>query len=176
MVREFINTFGNGIFHKVLTLVHYVTFGFSSLYVLIILTSKYFRILCENKNLVIYACINAILCYFHLLGPSVFFDGASITAYTNMNNIFVALLTALISTHVFVYIINLIMESRFKLKFTSSFNTAINALIPIFFFFNALNSSLFFFVITSITRKCNWNHKVILVITDKIKNNYIFLF
>ena len=132
-VREFINTFGNGIFHKVLTLVHYVTFGFSSLYVLIILTSKYFRILCKNNNLVIYACLNAILCYFHLLGPSVFFDGASITAYTNMNNIFVALLTALISTHVFVYIINLIMESRFKLKFTSSFNTAINALIPIFF-------------------------------------------
>ena len=108
-LQNFINDFCDGIFNKVLTMVYMVTFGFSSLYVLIILTSKYFRILCDNKNLVIYACLNSILCYFHLLGPTVFFDGASITNYTNMNNIFVSLITSLVATHIFVYIINLMV-------------------------------------------------------------------
>lgn len=172
VVRNFIITFGDGILYKVLSLVYIVTFGFSSLYVLVILTSKYYRILSNDKKLTMYACLNAVLCYFHLLGPSVFFDGASIITYTNMNNIFVALITSLASTHLFVYIIKLVTGSRFKIKFTSSYNTAMNVIIPLFV------SGVFFLsvsVVVYLTSGNNVNDFISLVLAypfNKIGSTY----
>ena len=172
VVRNFIMTFGDGILNKVLSLVYIVTFGFSSLYVLVILTSKYYRILSNDKKLTMYACLNAVLCYFLLLGPSVFFDGASIISYTNMNNIFVALITSLASTHLFIYVVNAITGKRFKIKFTSSYNTAMNVVIPI------LACGVFFLsvsVIVYLGSNHNVNDFISLVLAypfDKIGNTY----
>ena len=130
-IREFIQTCFNGLINKVLSLIYIITFGFSSIYLLIILTYKYFNILSKRNNLTIYACLNSLVCYFILLGPSVFYEGNRIFNYTDMNNIFVSLSTALVATILFNYITEFIAVRKKKISFTSNFSTAVNIIIPI---------------------------------------------
>ena len=68
VVREWIETYNNGLIYKVLSLIYIITFGFSSIYLLIILTSKYYNVLSKRSELTIYACLNSLVCYFILLG------------------------------------------------------------------------------------------------------------
>lgn len=131
IIREFVQTCANGLIYRVLSLVYFITFGFSSIYLLIILTYKYFNIISKRNNLTIYACLNSILCYFILLGPNVFYDGNNIFNYTNMNNVFVSLSTALVATKLFNYITECVALRRKKISFTSNYSTAVNIIIPI---------------------------------------------
>ena len=63
IIRNWILECYGGMLYKALSLVYIITFGFSSIYLLIILTYKYFNILSKRHNLSIYACLNALICY-----------------------------------------------------------------------------------------------------------------
>lgn len=131
VIRDWIEVSYDGLLSKVLSLIYIITFGFSSIYLLIILTYKYFNVISKRSNLSIYACLNSLICYFILLGPNIFYDGSSIIDYTDMNNVFVSLTTALVATILFNCFTECVAARRKKVSFTSNFSTAVNVIIPI---------------------------------------------
>ena len=131
VVREFIETFSDGIIYKILNIIYIATFGFSSIYLLIIVTNRYYKVLANRLNTTIYACVNSIICYIILIIPSVLYGSKSILSYTNMNNVFVAMITALVATNLFHLITEYLIKSNVKITFTSSFNTALYVILPI---------------------------------------------
>lgn len=130
-IRNFIETAADGIIYKILTLIYTATFGFSSIYVLVIVTNRYYKVLVNRLNSTLYVIINSIISYLVLICPSVLFNGSSILNYTNMNNVFSALITSLIATNIFHFITEFLVKSNVKITFSSSFNTAMYVVLPI---------------------------------------------
>lgn len=129
-VRNWINTAFNGGIFKFLTLVYYVTFGLVSLYLVFTASYKYYIVLSKRKNTIVFACINALMCYFILLGPKVFITGeARLLDYTDMTNIFAALIASIFSTYLYYIFLEKVIKIT-KHKFTSSFKNGLHSVIP----------------------------------------------
>lgn len=131
-VRKFLETALGGSINYILQLINIMTFGFSSLYLIVIVSYKYYKLKSKRVNAIVFACINSLICYFILVGPKVFIaqEPASILNYLNATNVFSVLITSILSTHLYHVIIEKIIGID-RHKFSSSFSRSMISIIPI---------------------------------------------
>lgn len=132
VVRNFIDTACNGVLKSILSLINTMTFGLSSLYLIIIISYKYFKLKSKRVNAIVFACINSLICYFLLIGPKVFLSSEPepLLKYLNATNVFSVLLTSIISTQLYHVIIEKLIGID-RHKFSSSFSRSLISIIPI---------------------------------------------
>jgi len=133
-IRNFIETALDGAIYSILQLINTMTFGLSSLYLIIIVSYKYFKLKSKRVNAIVFACLNSLICYFLLVGPKVFIqkEPASIMAYLNATNVFSVLLVSIFSTQLYHMIVEKIIGID-RHKFSSSFSRSLISIIPIAF-------------------------------------------
>lgn len=131
-VRNFIDTACGGAISSILTLINTMTFGLSSLYLIIIIAYKYYKLKSKRVNAIVFACINSLICYFLLIGPKVFIDDnpEPLLKYLDATNVFTVLLTSIISTQLYHVIIEKLIGMD-RHKFSSSFSRSLISIIPI---------------------------------------------
>lgn len=131
-IRNIIIKSFDGVLYALLNVIYLITFGFSSIYILLSITYLYYKSISNNKNTQIFVCFNSLICYFILLGVKVLFGEASILEYTGMSNVFSAVLVSFISTSIFHFVVKKIESNKKnKLRFSSSFNSALSSVTPI---------------------------------------------
>ncbi len=128
-VREFINSACNGYFNAFLNVIYTATYGFASSY-LVLAFSYCFS---QSKNLhgdvKVFTVLTSILCYFASLGKVILRDGTSILSYTNMSNIFPAMISSIVSTKLFLHFYKVL--NRTKLDHSSSFARSLHSILPL---------------------------------------------
>ena len=111
--RTFISTEFNGVIYSFLDGVYKSTFGLVSLYLVIAVSFYYSKNFTKKESLRFYSSINSIICYFIFLGPNFFSESkVDIFSYTNMTNVFAALISSLISVHLFFLFIELFLKVK----------------------------------------------------------------
>ena len=111
--RTFISTEFNGVIHSFLDGVYKSTLGLVSLYLVIAVSFYYSKNFTKKESLRFYSSINSIICYFTVLGPNFFSESkVDIFSYTNMTNVFAALISSLISVHLFFLFIELFLKVK----------------------------------------------------------------
>lgn len=109
-IREFIATALNGTIFDILSGVYYATFGLVSVYLVFTLSFTYSKVFSKNEVVRFFACINSLICYFVSLGPVVLSSGINVFKYTNMCNVFSALLISLLSVRLFFFFSDLFLK------------------------------------------------------------------
>ena len=166
-VRLWINNAFDGAIIKFLTLVYYVTFGLASLYLVFTASYKYYIVLSKRKNTIVFACINALMCYFILLGPKVFITGeAKLLDYTDMTNIFTALISSIFSTYLYYSFLEIVIKIT-KHKFSSSFKNGLHSVIPMFFCFTIF--SIISLLLYQVAEQRNFNDLIIDILSSVFK-------
>lgn len=128
-VREFINGVWNGFFYRFFDTVYRATYGFASVYLVLALAYCFSRSLDIHKDVKVFYVFTVLICYFASLGTVLFSDSLDIFSYTNMSNIFPALLTSLIAGKLFLLFYKLF--NRRKLDHLSSFTRSLHSILPL---------------------------------------------
>ena len=116
-VREFINTVFEGKLGQLLVGIFNATFGFSAVYLVLAIGFHYSKAFTKDEVVRLFCCINSLVCYFVFLGPVVFSPGEySLINYTNMSNVFSALLISLLSVKFFFALHDLFIKLLNKTK------------------------------------------------------------
>lgn len=168
-IREFISTALNGTIYDILSGVYYATFGLVSVYLVFTLSFTYSKVFSKNEVIRFFACINSLICYFVSLGPVVLSSGINIFKYTNMCNVFSALLISLTSVHLFFLFSDLFLK-LFEKK--QSMKNDLH--IGLYSIFSIVLSALIFAIITALIGLVpdvnNFNDLVVLILSKPFES------
>ena len=128
-VREFINGVWGGFFNGFLSAVYNATYGFASVYLVLALAYCVSNTMDLHKDVKIFLILSCILSYFASLGRVVYTKNADLISYTNMSNIFPAMLSSLAATYLFRTFYKLF--NRNKSEHHSSFARSLHAILPL---------------------------------------------
>ena len=95
VVREFIETALGGKINDFLKVAYDATYGFAAVYLVIVLSYLDSRTQKVHDDIRTFAAISTVICYFAFLGPNVLSGKVPLMQYTNMANVFSALLIAI---------------------------------------------------------------------------------
>ena len=130
-VRNFIENSLDGFLSSILQIIYFVTFGMFSLYLVVVIAYKTHRVISDRKNIIIFACINSLLCYFILVGPKVLLlKEVSIFDYTNMSNVFTAFLSSLVSTIIYHWFTEKFVKIE-RRQYAATFKNGLDSILPI---------------------------------------------
>ncbi len=160
-IRVFIKTALNGKILQVLNLIYNATYGFASVYLVIILSYYESKRIKLHKDIRIFSVICSVSCYFGFMGPDIYTNKADVLDYTKMTNIFSALLVAIGCTHVFYFLYNLFFNKNSD-NHSTSFERSLRAMIP--FLCCVTISVIISLVIDSLLTTGNFNDLVTIVI------------
>lgn len=128
-VREFITTVWDGFFNNFLTVIYDATYGFAAIYLMIMLTYSFNQTKKMHKDVKVFYILNAIICYFASLGNILLDDFADIISYTNMSNVFQAMVISIVAYNLFGLFYKAF--NRYKFDHVSSFERALHAILPL---------------------------------------------
>lgn len=130
-VRTFIEKVFNGSLSSLLEVVYFVTFGLFSLYLVVVIAYKCHRVISDRKNIIIFACINSLICYFVLVGPKVLLKNeTSIFEYTDMSNVFTAFISSVFSTVIYHWITEKFVRLE-RRQYAATFKNGLDSILPI---------------------------------------------
>lgn len=129
VIREFINGVWDGFFNKLLSVIYDATYGFAAIYLVIMLTYSFTQTKKMHKDVKLFYILNAMICYFVSLGNILLDDFADIISYTNMSNIFQAMIITIASYNLFGLLYKAF--NRYKFEHVSSFERSLHAIFPL---------------------------------------------
>lgn len=112
VVREFIETALGGKINDFLKVAYDATYGFAAVYLVIVLSYLDSRTQKVHDDIRTFAAISTVICYFAFLGPNVLSGKVPLMQYTNMANVFSALLIAIAFNRLFFAVYNLLLHSK----------------------------------------------------------------
>lgn len=129
-VRNAVETALGGRLSTVLGILYQATYGFASVY--LVFTLAYFESLPRSPymDVRIFAAVSSTACYFAFLGPDVLYSGTSLLPYTNMANIFSAMLISLTFTRLFHWFYDRFMGRRANARSTA-FSRGMYGILPL---------------------------------------------
>lgn len=162
-VREFIETALGGNIFSLLGALYSATYGFAAVYLVFILSYLNSRTENVHSDIRMISAISTTICYFASLGPDVLNGKASLMNYTNMANVFSALLITVIFNKLFF----LVYTGLFRNKgdaYTTTFTRGIHCIPVICFcmFISALSA-----VIISLFDGVNNFNDLIIILLEK---------
>ena len=129
-VREFLNSVFNGFFYNFFNTVYAATYGFASFYLVITLS---YCLSLQKKNLhgdvKVFCVLTAAISYLASLGKVILESDSDIVPYTNMSNIFPAMIATIISTNLFFLFYKLF--NRNKLEHSTTFSRSLRSILPL---------------------------------------------
>ena len=129
-VREFLNGIFDGFFYNFFNTVYAATYGFASLYLVITLS---YCLSLQKKNLhgdvKVFCVLTATISYLASLGKVILESDNDIVPYTNMSNIFPAMIATIISTNLFFRFYKLF--NRNKLEHSTTFSRSLRSILPL---------------------------------------------
>ena len=128
-VREFVNGVFNGFFYHLFNIVYTATYGFASFYLVITLSYCLSQTKTVYKDVKLFCIITAAISYFASLGKVILESDSDIVPYTNMSNIFPAMITTIISTNLFFLFYKLF--NRDRLEHSTSFSRSLRSIFPL---------------------------------------------
>ena len=128
-VREFINSVFNGFFYHFFNTVYTATYGFASLYLVIILSCCLSQTKTAYKDVKLFCIITAATSYFASLGKVILQSDKDIVSYMNMSNIFPAMITTIISTNLFFLFYKFF--NRDKPEHSTTFSRSLRSIFPL---------------------------------------------
>ena len=128
-VREFVNGVFNGFFYHLFNIVYTATYGFASFYLVITLSYCLSQTKTVYKDVKLFCIITAAISYFASLGKVILESDSDIVPYTNMSNIFPAMITTIISTNLFFLFYKLF--NRDRLEHSTTFSRSLRSIFPI---------------------------------------------
>lgn len=128
-VREFINSIFNGFFYHLFNTVYTATYGFASLYLVITLSCCLSQTKTAYKDVKLFCIITAAISYFASLGKVILQSDKDIVTYTNISNIFPAMITTIISTNLFFLFYKFF--NRDKPEHSTTFSRSLRSIFPI---------------------------------------------
>lgn len=165
-IRNFIESGLNGSINRILRLIYNSTCGFVAVYLVISITFCYSSKFSDDKNEKIFYVLNSAICYFALLGPIILNSNLDILEYTNLNNVFPAMLVAFCATRLY-YLFSRLFEKITHRKSKALFGFSMHSILSI-------GSSLIIFsliaTIISYTSVNNFNELMITIISMPFKH------
>lgn len=128
-VREFVNGVFNGFFYHLFNIVYTATYGFASFYLVITLSCCLSQTKTVYKDVKLFCIITAAISYFASLGKVILESDSDIVPYTNMSNIFPAMITTIISTNLFFLFYKLF--NRDRLEHSTTFSRSLRSIFPL---------------------------------------------
>ncbi len=128
-VREFVNGVFNGFFYHLFNIVYTATYGFASFYLVITLSYCLSQTKTVYKDVKLFCIITAAISYFASLGKVILESDSDIVPYTNMSNIFPAMITTIISTNLFFLFYKLF--NRDRLEHSTTFSRSLRSIFPL---------------------------------------------
>ena len=128
-VREFIQGVWNGFFNNCLTAIYNATFGFAAVYLVIMLTYTFTLAKKTHRDVKVFFVLNSVMCYFASLGKILIDEPSTIISYTNMSNIFQAMIISIAAYNLFGLFYKLFNRSKFD--HVSSFDRALHSILPL---------------------------------------------
>lgn len=128
-VREFVNGVFNGFFYHLFNIVYTATYGFASFYLVITLSCCLSQTKTVYKDVKLFCIITAATSYFASLGKVILESDSDIVPYTNMSNIFPAMITTIISTNLFFLFYKLF--NRDRLEHSTTFSRSLRSIFPL---------------------------------------------
>lgn len=163
VVQNFIKTALNGTIDTFLDIIYNATYGIASIYLVFAVTINYSAAIQKNNDSRnIFVCFAALASYFALLGPDILNENlAKFLSYTNMSQIFSALIVSLLSTRLFYLFSDLYEKLRKRKGIYADFNisAALAALLPLIICVSCF--SFIAILIDSFTPYLNFNAMII---------------
>lgn len=128
-VREFVNGVFNGFFYHLFNTVYTATYGFASFYLVITLSYCLSQTKTVYKDVKLFCIVTAVTSYFASLGKVILESDSDIVPYTNMSNIFPAMITTIISTNLFFLFYKLF--NRDRLEHSTTFSRSLRSIFPL---------------------------------------------
>ena len=128
-VREFVNSVFNGFFYHLFNIVYTATYGFASFYLVITLSYCLSQTKTVYKDVKLFCIITAATSYFASLGKVILESDSDIVPYTNMSNIFPAMITTIISTNLFFLFYKFF--NRDKPEHSTTFSRSLRSIFPL---------------------------------------------
>lgn len=128
-VREFVNGVFNGFFYHLFNIVYTATYGFASFYLVITLSYCLSQTKTVYKDVKLFCIVTAVTSYFASLGKVILESDSDIVPYTNMSNIFPAMITTIISTNLFFLFYKLF--NRDRLEHSTTFSRSLRSIFPL---------------------------------------------
>ena len=128
-VREFVNGVFNGFFYHLFNTVYTATYGFASFYLVITLSYCLSQTKTVYKDVKLFCIITAAISYFASLGKVILESDSDIVPYTNMSNIFPAMIITIISTNLFYFFYKLF--NRDKPEHSTTFSRSLRSIFPL---------------------------------------------
>lgn len=129
-VRTFIQSVWNGFFDHLLTVIYDATCGFAAVYLVIVLTHMFAQTKKAHDDVKVFFVLNSVVCYFASLGKILFEEPSTIISYTNMSNIFQAMVISIAAYSLFDLFYRSFNRSKFD--HVSSFDRALHSILPLF--------------------------------------------
>ena len=164
-IRNFFETGLNGSINRIISLIYNSTCGFVAVYLTLSITFCYSSKYIDAKNEKIFYVINSTVCYFALLGPNILNGSLDIIEYTNLNNVFPAMIVAFCATRLY-YSFSKLIEKIIHKKSKALFNYSIYSIISIgccLLVFSLIATSI------SYTNVNNFNELIIAIISKPFK-------
>lgn len=130
-IRDFIRTVWNGKLNALLMTIYDATYGFAAVYLVISLSFFLSVGISEHKDVHAFCAVSSAVCYFASLGP-VLFDGTDLIKYTNMANVFSALIISLVFTKLFRLFYKLFGKNKTD-ENSVSFERSMHTILPLLF-------------------------------------------
>lgn len=111
-LRELIATALDGKLYNFLDILYNATYGFIAVYLVFIFSCLDSRTEDVHADIRVISAISTTICYFASLGSEVLTGGASLMSYTNMTNVFSALLTAVLYHKLFFLLYHRLMRNK----------------------------------------------------------------